>query len=38
MTLQYVLKLGLKVRFTNVGVQKIDSFNFKIFEMILISF
>ena len=37
-TLGYALKLGLKVFFTNVGVQKIDGFIFKIFKIVLASF
>ena len=38
MTLGYVLKLGLKVRPTNVGAQKIDSSTLETFEMVLASF
>ena len=38
MTLVYASKLGLKVCFTNVGVQKIDGSIFKTFNMILASF
>ena len=38
MTIGYALKLGLKVRFTNIGVQKIDGSTLKIFEMVLASF
>ena len=38
MTLEYALKLGLKVYFTNVGVQKINSFALKILEIVLASF
>ena len=38
MTPEYILKLGLKVCFTNVGAQKIDGSTLKTFEMILASF
>ena len=34
----YVSKLGLKVRPTNVGAQKIDGFILETFEMVLASF
>lgn len=38
MTLVYILKLDFKVYYTNVRVQKIDGFIFKIFEMIIANF
>lgn len=38
MILGYTLKLGLKVCFTNVKTQKIDSSILKIFRMVLTSF
>ena len=38
MTLGYVLKLGLKIRLTNVGAQKIDGSTFEIFRIVLASF
>lgn len=38
MTPTYVSKLGLKVRPTNVGVQKFDGSTLKIFGMVLASF
>ena len=38
MTLGYISKLGLKVCSTNIGVQKIDGFTLKTFEMVLTSF
>ena len=38
MTPGYVLKLGLKVRPTNIGAQKIDSSILKTFEMVRASF
>ena len=38
MTLEYVSKLGLKVRLTNIKTQKIDNFTLKTFEMVLASF
>ena len=38
MTLGYALKLGLKVRPTNVGAQKIDNSIFETFEIVLASF
>ena len=38
MTLGYVLKLGLKVRPTNVKAQKIDGSTLQTFEMVLASF
>lgn len=34
----YIWKLDLKIDFINIKVQKIDSFSFKIFEMILTRF
>lgn len=37
-TLAYAAKLGLKVRLTEFRAQKIDGFNFKMFEIVLISF
>ena len=38
MTLGYALKLGLKVRHTDVGVQKIDNSTLETFGMVLASF
>ena len=38
MILGYVFKLDLIVRFTNVGVMKIDDFTLKIFRIVLASF
>ena len=38
MTPAYALKLGLRVRRTDVGAQKIDSSTFKIFGIVLASF
>ena len=38
MTLEYALKLGLKIYFTNVGVQKINNSTLKTFKIILASF
>ena len=38
MTLGYALKLGLKVRPTDGGAQKINSFTFETFGMVLASF
>ena len=38
MTLRYKLKLGLKVFFINVKVQKIDGSSLEIFEIVLASF
>ena len=38
MTPGYALKLGLKIRPTDIGAQKINSSIFKIFEMVLASF
>lgn len=38
MTPAYILKLGLLVRCTNVGAQKIDCATLKIFETVLASF
>ena len=38
MTIEYILNLGLKFYFTNIKVQKIDGFTFKMFEIILASF
>ena len=38
MTLGYASKLGLKVCFTNVGVQKIDGSTLKTFKIVLASF
>ena len=38
MTLRYVLKLGLKVHPTNIGVQKINGSIFKTFVIVLASF
>lgn len=38
MTPAYALKLGLKIRFTNIEAQKINSSIFKIFRIILASF
>ena len=38
MTPGYILKLGLKVRPTNVGVQKIDGSILETFGMVLASF
>ena len=38
MIVEYVLKLGLKICFTNVKVQKIDGSIFKTFGIILASF
>ena len=38
MTLGYILKLGLKIRFINVGVQKINGSTFNTFEIVLVSF
>ena len=37
-TLEYILKLGLKVCPTNIGAQKIDGSTLKTFEMVLASF
>ena len=37
MTLRYTSKLGLKVCFTNVGMQRIDSSTLKTFEIVLAS-
>ena len=37
-TLEYALKLGLKIRPTDVGAQKINSSTFKTFGMVLASF
>ena len=38
MILNYALKLGLKVCYTNIGAQKIDGSIFEIFEMVLANF
>ena len=38
MTLEYALKLGLKVHFTNIKSHKIDYSIFKRFEIVLTSF
>ena len=38
MTQAYISKLSLRVRYTNIGAQKINSFTFEIFEMVLASF
>ena len=38
MTLEYILKLGLKVCPINVRAKKIDDFIFKMFETVLVSF
>ena len=38
MTLGYILKLGLKIRSTNVKAQKIDGSTLKTFEMVLVNF
>lgn len=38
MSLRYALKLGLKVRYTNVKTQKINGSTFKTFGMVLASF
>ena len=38
MTLGYALKLGLKVRPTNIKVQKIDGFTIETFEIVLANF
>lgn len=38
MTLVYISKLGLKVRLTNIKVQKVDSSTFEIFGIVLASF
>ena len=38
MTLDYALKLGLKVHFTNVGMEKIDNSILKMFGMVLANF
>ena len=38
MILEYVLKLGLNVRSTHIGVQKINGSILKTFEMVLASF
>ena len=38
MTPAYAAKLGLKVRKTNIGAQKIDSFTFETFGMVLADF
>ena len=38
MTSRYISKLGLKVRSTNVEVQKIDGSIFEMFEIVLASF
>ena len=38
MTLEYILKLGLKSYFTNFGAQKIDGSIVKTFKMVLPSF
>ena len=38
MTPTYTAKLGLKVRKTNIGTQKIDGFTFEIFEIVLADF
>ena len=38
MTPTYVSKLGLKVRPTNVGAQKVDSSTLKTFDIVLASF
>lgn len=37
-TLAYKLKLDFKAHYTNIEAQKINSSNFKIFEMFLASF
>ena len=37
-TLAYASKLGLKIYYTNVGAQKIDSSTLKIFGIVLTSF
>ena len=37
-TLGYISKIDLKIRFTNVGVQKFDGFTLKTFEIVLASF
>ena len=34
----YILKLGLKIRLTNVKAQKIDGSTFETFEIVLASF
>ena len=34
----YAWKLGLKIRKTNIGVQKIDGFALEIFEMVIADF
>ena len=38
MTSRYTLKLELKVCFTNIEMQKIDKFSFKIFTIVITSF
>lgn len=38
MTLINIAKLGLKVCYTDVGAQKIDSITLEIFEIVLASF
>ena len=38
MTLECALKLGLKIYFTNIRAQKINSSTFKTFRMVLASF
>ena len=37
MTWGYALKLGFKIRYINVGVQKIENFTLKTFEIVLAS-
>ena len=38
MTLEYASKLDLKVRFINIGVQKIDGSTLETFKIVLVSF
>lgn len=38
MTLVYVLKLGFKIYYINIKVQKINASIFKMFNIILLSF
>ena len=38
MTPIYIWKLGLKIYSINIGMQKIDSYTFKTFEIVLTSF
>lgn len=38
MTLIYAIKLGFKICQSDIGVQKINDFTFKMFEIVLASF